>query len=302
MIRWKAVNHPSSQAVMPRASRSPYLPRRARLAILASVAATLAVSATAAAHDFWLLPDLVAAASDSVLHVSGRSGVRFPNGSPVQPSRVVDARIIGAVGEMKIGQMSVEGGALRLHQKPEAAGQYLIAVALAPRVTRSTPAGLLRFLRAEGGAAEAARLEADPVFTTMDSVVFSGASYAATTSEIGRRGPRAFTRTAGFPLEFVPLNDPAHLHVGDTLHVRVLGAGKAVPGIGLDATPAMDSSTAVPPTHVAHLADAGGVVHVPLTKAGPWMLRSAYAIRGSSASSQWTVARSTYVVMVAGGH
>lgn len=283
------------------ASRSGYK-RRPSLAASAILLATLASGAQLSAHDFWLLPDLVSAAGDSIVHVSGRSGVRFPHGSPVQPTRVVDARIIGASSQVKITQFAVEDGSLRLHQKPEAAGQYLVVVALAPRTTRSTPAGLLRFLRAEGGGAEAARLEGDAQFAALDSLTFISTSYAATTAEIGRRGPRAFMRTAGLPLEFVPVNDPAHLQLGDTLHVRVLGAGQPVAGIGVDATPTMDSSTTVPATFGAYVADGAGIVHIPLTAAGPWLLRSAFAPRSKSAPASWDVARSTYVVRVAPKH
>ena len=278
-----------------------------RLRLLAGIPAAvaiLAIASTASAHDFWLIPDLFAFPGEATVHVNGRSGTRFPNGAAVQPTRVVDARIIGASGQTKITEMTVEGTSLRLHQKPTAAGQYLIAVSLAPRTTRSTPAGLIRYLRAEGGAAEAGRLERENAFTGVDSVVFTGASFAATAVQVGQGGPRAFSLTAGFPLEVVPLNDPGHLHLGDTLHVRVLGGGKAVPNVGLDATPAIDTTAGSTASGAVSLtADASGVVHVPLTKAGPWMLRSAYVGRRSGgAPNEWEVSRSTYVLNVGADH
>jgi hypothetical protein len=50
---------------------------------------------------------------------------------------------------------------------------------------------------------------------------------------------------------------------------------------------------------VALTADASGVVHIPLTKAGPWMLRSAYATRRSGgAPNAFDVARTTYTFSV----
>ena len=46
-----------------------------------------------------------------------------------------------------------------------------------------------------------------------------------------------------------------------------------------------------------------GVVQVPLTKSGPWMLRSAYvARRAAASSSEWDVARGTYVFNVGTHH
>ena len=80
--------------------------------------------------------------------------------------------------------------------------------------------------------------------------------------------------STGIPLEFVPVNDPSHLHEGDTLHVRIVGQGKPVPGIGIFAGPAADTTAAAPAagapqsTSLSLTADGNGVVHLLLTKAG----------------------------------
>ncbi|WP_411279554.1 DUF4198 domain-containing protein [Gemmatimonas sp.] len=273
--------------------------------IVVVAVATAVFSSTAVAHDFWLMPHMFGFAENSAWHVNGRQGTRFPAGTAVPVARVVDARVISASATMTITEMTVEGTTLRLHQKPSSAGQYLIVVGLAPRVFRETPAGTLRFLRAEGGALEADRLERSHALAGLDSVIFTAASYAATIAEIGQEGPRAFSKSAGLRLEFVPLNDPGHLHVGDTLHVRVLGNGVAVPRIGIDAAAALDT-TATPPAslvRVSFTADVNGVVHVPLTQAGPWMLRSAYASKKSGgAANEWDVSRTTYVLSVGAAH
>ena len=279
--------------------------RRRRIRVAVAAVATLALASTAAAHDFWLMPHMFGFAEHSAWHIIGRQGTRFPAGTAVPVERVVDARVISASSTTKITEMTVEGTGLRLHQKPASAGQYLIVVGLAPRVFRETPAGTMRFLRAEGGVLEADRLERANAFAGLDSVIFTAASYAATIAQVGSEGPRAFGKSAGIRLEFVPLNDPGHLHAGDTLHVRVLGNGMAVPHIGIDAAAALDT-TASPPATLARVpftADANGVVHVPLTKAGPWMLRSAYASKKSGgAANEWDVSRTTYVFNVGAAH
>ena len=292
----------------PYAATSGRRPGRALIPI--AVVTALAAATTTFAHDFWLVPDAFAVAGDSTVRVSGRVGLHFPNGQAVQPTRVVDARIVGASGETKITDLSVQGTSLRLTQKPAAAGQYLVVVGLAPRTTRTTPDRLLRFLRAEGGAAEASRLERESALGGADSLAFHSASYAATVVQVGRGGPRAFNVSSGHPLQFVPLADPAHLHVGDTLHVRIVGSGKPVPGAGIDAGPAVDSATAAAATGgtaagtVLHLtADANSVAHVPVTKAGLWYLRAAHASRrGDVAAREWDVARATYVFSVGASH
>ncbi len=283
------------------------IPRRSVTRLFALTAVLSAVgAASAAAHDFWIIPDMFAFAGDATVQVNGRQGGgKFPAGTAVQPDRVVDARIIGASSSTKIASMSVEGTSLRLQQKPSAAGQYLIVVGLASRVFRETPAGVIRFLKAEGGAAEAARLERDNSLAGLDSVIFTAASYAATIAQVGAGGPRAFGKAAGLRLEFVPLNDPAHVHVGDTLHVKVLGNGAPVPDIGVDLAAGMESTAAATAsvTRIALTADAKGIVHLPLSSAGPMMLRSAYASRKlGGAATEWDVSRTTYVFNVGAKH
>lgn len=271
-----------------------------RLATIPAVIGSLAIVSTAMAHDFWIIPDMFIVAGDSTMHFSGRAGTRFPTGTAVPVARVADARIIGAASQTKITQMSVEGTSLRLHEKPSGAGQYLVVVTLSSSPTRSTATGLLRFLRSEGGASEAGRLERENALTGQDSVVYHATSYAEAVVEVGHGGPRAFAVSAGIPLEFVPVNDPARLHEGDTLHVKVLGQGKPVPNIGIFAGPAVDTTTAAPSTSLTLTADGNGVVHLPLTKGGAWDLRAAHVTRRTGgAPNEWMIARTTYVFGVA---
>ena len=272
-------------------------------ATIAALSASLLVVSTALAHDFWLIPHLGAFTADSVV-VNGKSGVRFPEGSAVQPTRVAEAWLVSGSARTKITELSVQDSALRVTNRPPA-GQYRVALALTPRTTRTTPAGLLRFLRAEGGAAEAARLERENVIAGMDSVVFHGASYAATIVQVGRGGARGFSATAGFPLEFVPVEDRAMIHAGDTVRVRILGGGRPAAGIGVDARAAADSAA---PTGegaanpwITVQTDANGVAHIPVTKPGLWLLRSAWVgRRANGAANEFDVARSTYVFSVMG--
>ncbi len=274
--------------------------------LVAATVALVAVAPTALAHDTWIIPDLVAFAANATMHFNVRQGgTKFPVGAAVPAERVVDARIIGASSSSKISDMGVQGSSLQLHHKPAAAGQYLIVIGLAPRVFRETPAGVVRFLKAEGGALEAARLERENTFAGLDSVIFTHGGYAATVAQLGTGGPRAFNKAAGIRLEFVPMNDPAHVHVGDTLHVQVLGNRTPVPGIGIELATGLDSATAATTTltRVAYTADASGVVHPPLSKAGPVLLRSAYASRkANGAANEWDVSRTTYVFHVGAKH
>jgi uncharacterized GH25 family protein len=284
---------------------APSLRARAIAAVVISAGVLTSVS-TAVAHDFWVIPDMFAFHADSVVHASGRSGTRFPAGSAVQPARVADARLIGERGEMKITELTVEGGSLRLHQKPASAGQYLIAVALTSRTSRSTSAGMLRFLRLEGGASEADRLERENALAGADSLEFRSTSYGSAIVQVGRGGGRTFGKATGFPLDFLPVNDPSTLRIGDTLHVKIVGGGKALANVGVYAGAAADSAAttttgSAPAGSMSLTADANGVVHVPLHAAGAWNLRAAY-VRRAEGTNSWDIARATYVFGVGGHH
>lgn len=101
------------------------------------------------------------------------------------------------------------------------------------------------------------------------------------------------------------MNDPSHVHVGDTLHVKMLGNGTPVPGLGIELATGLDSVAASPAavTRVAFTADANGVVHIPLENAGPTLLRAAYVSRKSGGDARdWDVSRTTFVFNVGAKH
>lgn len=271
-----------------------------------TIFSVLGSATLASAHDFWIIPEVFAFETNATVVVNGRQGGgQFPNGTAVPAERVVDARIIGASATTSITEMMVEGSSLKLRQKPTAPGQYLIVVGLATRVNRQTPTGVIRYLRAEGGVAEAERLERERTFAGLDSVIFTAASYAATVAEVGAGGPRAFGQTGGLRLAFVPLSDPGHLHVGDTLRVQLVGNGQPLAGRGLEVATGLGSGAGpdATVTRITYTTDAKGIAYVPLPAAGPVMLRSAFASpKAGGVKMEWDVSRTTYVFNVDAGH
>lgn len=275
-------------------------PRRAPLVL--ALLGVIAIAGVAEAHDTWLLPDLFALAAGAPVELSARAGGgKFPAGSAVPLARVAAVRLLGASTESQLTDVRAEGGALRLRHAPTTAGQYRVVLTLLPGTIRSTPAGLLRFLRLEGGAAEAERVERLGLVQGEDSVVFVHAASASTLIEVGRGGARAFQRSTGLALEFLPQHDPGALAVGDTLSLRVMGDGKPVAGIGVEYKPAADTlaAGAAPPAYVSARTDVDGVVRLPLTAAGPWIVRAAYvsprAAAASPAFREYAVSRATFV-------
>ena len=284
---------------------------RARRACVVALVATIGLGAAAgslAAHDFWLVPNAFAVAAGETLAVRGQTSTRFPTSvSAVVPERVADARLLGAAGAERIADLSVEGKSLLLRSRPAAAGQRVVAIALVPRASRTAPQALQRYLALEGAPALAERYAREGRFAGSDSLTQRTTKMAKTLVEVGRGGPRAFARTAGHALEFVPLTDPATARAGDTLAVRLLFRGAPLADAHLHAGSApegaaADSASGAGPAaaDVALATDAQGVARLPLARAGLWNVRTVHGAPATGAARAWDVYFATLVFQVVG--
>lgn len=268
----------------------------------------LALGATvglAAAHDFWIVPTGFEIASGGSVEVRGQTGLRFPTTvSAVTPDRVADARLLSSGAEERIADLSVSGKSLLLRHRPSTPGERVVAVALVTRTSRASPAGLKRYIGLEGAPELAERYDREGAFSGTDSVTQQTTKFAKTIVEVGRGGPRAFARTAGHALEFVPLADPMALHPGDTLPVRLLFRGQPLARAhfyaGAAPEAALDDSTALPPRSQdpSFETDANGVARVPLDRPGLWNFRTLHAAPVPGKSGEWEVAFATIVFRV----
>lgn len=263
----------------------------------------LAFTAVAlSAHDFWLVPVGLEVAPGETIEVHGQTGTEFPTSvSAVTAERIADARLIGASGEERLTDLSVSDKSLRIRHRPAAAGQRVVAVALVPRTSRAASAALARYIALEGAPELADRYRREGVLSTADSVTQRTAKYAKTVVEVGRLGPRAFARTAGHPLEFVPVGDPATLRAGDTLAVRLLFRGQPLAGAHLHAGAAPTAGDSTARGDLSVVTDASGVARVPLGRAGLWNVRTVHAAPAVDSPDAWDVLFATIVVRTRGG-
>lgn len=277
--------------------------RRLRRPLAATVMAgsLLALSAVAlSAHDFWIVPTAFEIAPDEAMEVHGQTSTAFPTSvSAVSPERVADARLISASGEERITDLAVSDKSLRLRHRPTTPGQRVVAVGLTTRTARAAAAGLKRYIALEGAPELAERYEREGILPTTDSVTQRTTKYAKTIVEVGRGGPRAFERTAGHPLEFVPVTDPAALHVGDTIAVRLLFRGQPLAGAHLHAgaAPAAGDTTQ---RDVSIVTGRDGVARLPVDRAGVWNVRTLHAAPAEGVAETWDVLFATLVFRAAG--
>ncbi len=268
-----------------------------------------------AAHDFWIVPDAFQVAAGATVEIRGQSGVRFPiSQNATAPERVAEARLVGAASDERLSDLSVSGKSLLIRHRPTAPGQRIVAVTLAPRSSRTTPERLKRYLALEGAPELAERYTREDAYPKSDSVTQIAGKFAKTIVEVGRDGPRAFSRPVGHALELVPANDPAALRAGGMLTLRLLYHGRPVAGAHLRAGAAPPGITAtsdsVPPSvpagkDVVVETEADGTARIPLSEPGLWNVRTLYGAPapGSSAGAgaSWEVFFATLVFSVAGG-
>ena len=291
--------------------------RRGLAHVLGAVAAALALIllvTIAEAHDFWLVPNAFANAPGGQLVIRGQTSSRFPTSeSAVTTDRVASAQLIGASNTDRISDLSTSGTSLVLRHRPTTPGQRVIAVQLHPRSMRESAASFRRYLELEGAPEALARVDREGLLRGRDSVTRRYAKYAKTVVEVGTNGPRAFSRTAGHPLEFMPQVDPSSLRVGDTLHVRLMYRGQPLAGIrvhsdvvdrnqapsssGSSATVPAGQGTASPAISTTDaVTDADGRMHVHVTRPGLWNVRTIHIAQADPASgADWDAHWATLV-------
>ena len=282
--------------------------RRFGTASAVALTATLVWVTALTAHDFWLVPNALKFSAGGPMEVLGQSGTKFPTSSgATQPAQVAEARIVGKSSDKKISDLSVSGKSLMLRHKPSAAGQYVVAVALAPRSAKTTPDRLQKYIALEGAPELAARYEKEGKYPKVDSVTQMSGKFAKTIVEVGDKGARAFDKVLGHALELVPLDDPSATRAGGTVRVRLLFHGKPVPNAYLragwgspDAVNAEAPAGAPAKPDQVVMTGTDGVASIAISEAGLWNVRTLYAAGMTGMPEHWEVYFAT-MVFSAGG-
>ena len=285
---------------------------RIQLSIVTSLA-LLFFAAVAEAHDFWLVPNAFTNAPGEQIVIRGQTSSRFPTSeSAVATDRVASAHLLGASSAERIDDLSTSETSLVLRHRPTIPGQRVVAVQLFPRTMRESAASFRRYLELEGAPEALARVDREGLLRGRDSVTRRYAKYAKTMVEIGTNGPRAFSRIAGHPLEFIAQADPTRLRAGDTLLVRLLYHGQPLAGVRVHgdvvdsagspptATGAGQGSATARASTSDYVTDADGLIRVPITRAGLRNVRTIHIVQADATSgADWDAHWATLVFSVA---
>lgn len=284
-------------------TRSPS-PRRARVAV--GLVAVVLLALPLYAHDFWLVPLGFQVEPGATLTVLGQTSSAFPSTqSAVTLDRVASAAIIDAQGSTALTDIGVAGNSLRLRVTPTTAGGKVVALTIHPRSVRESSEAFQRYLVLEGAPEALERLKREGRVPT-DSVTRRYAKYAKSLVMVGTGGTAAWTRAAGHPLEFVVVGETP-LTRGQHLMAKLLYRGQPVPNVAVHAgyvpfVPAdqLDGLAGKEQKVELHT-DAQGMLHLPLTAAGQWNLRTIQIVEADPGSgADWDTYWATLVFGVVG--
>lgn len=237
------------------------------------------LGALAAAHDFWLVP-----VGDEI---HGVSGSNFPaSENAVDPSRLVEATVVSSAGRRPlavIGKRVVNGrdSVLVLKADPAIGGTFWATVTLRPRHIDLGAEDFNEYLRHDGlpqiydlrrRRNELGRPAVERYQKFAKALIARPGAGSVAGEPVGHR------------IELVPLEDPATLRAGDTLHAEVRFESRPIAGLTVHAGYAGQAGGAHAQTH---LSDAAGRIAIALTTSGTWYLRTIHMREISEPPLQW---------------
>lgn len=251
---------------------------------IAAVILTMALASPSLhAHDFWLAAAPAATGATSLsTSITGHIGETFPRAdTKTTPDRVDSWQVVGPGGRIAHDDVfeQVEDALGTTVSLPEA-GTYLGMMTILPREIEMSGKDFTDYLKEEGlTAIIAARARAGKAATPARERY---ARYAKIVLDAGgmERRPMHLWRPTGMKAEFVPLRNPAQVTAGSQFAVRLLVAGRAVPGANVTALSAhgrLDVTT-----------DEDGVATFTLPAEGAWLIRTVHMEpAGPNAGVDW---------------
>lgn len=241
----------------------------------------LFLSASARAHDTWLMPDHFEVAPGATVALDLTSGMEFPKlETGPKRARVQSAQYRLAGETVKIDDITEGKEALRFVAEPAAAGIATFWVVLPAKEIELKPDEVKHYLD-EIDAPPALRTEWEEMKLPRWRELYT--KHQKTFVRVGTppADDRAWSGPVGLALEIIPETDPTAVRVGDQLAVRVLKNGKPSSGFALNAVAGGEAKGETTRT------DSEGRARFAITKAGPWLVRGTDVRKSSRPEADW---------------
>ena len=220
------------------------------------------------AHDFWLIPQNYRISPGETLTIFANTGMDFPNSlNPVTPDRVTQFILAGKTGKKDLTNLSVQENSLITTCTFEKPGTYVLAVALKPKKIKLTAEEFNEYLLHDG-------LPNVYEFRKKEGILDKDAiehyaKYPKTIIQVGNQLDQTAVKPLNLPVEIVPQVNPYGLKLGDKLPISVFFNGNPLPNAELAwSFPGQGEKFAG-----TVVTDKNGKVTIPLTKAGPHVIR-----------------------------
>jgi uncharacterized GH25 family protein len=238
------------------------------LFVLNSLLILILVSSLLWAHDLWLVPQKFHIRPGENLSISANTGMDFPNSlSAITPDRIDKFILVGKDERTDLTNFSEVGNSLVVNHKMKNTGTHVIAAALKPKEIKLTAEEFNEYLLHDG-LSNIYDLRKKEGILDQDAIEYYS-KYPKTIIQVGEVLDESPTRPLGFIIEIVPKANPYSLKLGDDLKVAVLFKDKALPNAELAwSYPARGEEFAG-----STKTDENGEAVVPLTKAGPYVIR-----------------------------
>jgi uncharacterized GH25 family protein len=245
--------------------------------------ALLLLPPAAAAHDYWLQPEVffpaVGAPVAVRLHVG--EGLVSEAERPFQKKATLGFRLLSARAPVDLAAGAREGDKPVARVTFPAAGTYLLAMERAPQSIEMEAKKFNDYLAEEGLDAILAQRR------KLGEDKLPGREryrrYLKVLVQAGGRGDDTWKRAAGQRLEIVPLADPLAAKPGAALPLRVLFDGKPLAGVKVFAHRRAGGKTVTQ----AGLTSAKGEVTFKLDGAGVWLVRLVHMRRAADKDADW---------------
>ena len=220
-------------------------------------------------HDLYLMPQRFRPAPGSTITIAFHNGDDFPDPDRApKPENLLDVLLHSTTGSTGLRNLRTEGKVL-LAETTVAAGSSLLSVRTKPNFIELQPLKFEEYLRHEG-LTEVLRWRAEH----NETATAGRERYSKYVKSLVVAGtPTGFyNHVVGYPIEIVPMADPAALKVGAELPIRVMFRGKPAADLQIEMAwlPLNGKAT----RRTAGRTDQEGRLRIPIGSSGVWKLHT----------------------------